>query len=68
MNNNLGEKMKKKWSKETIEIARKIIMKHTSCKNANPIHHSDKLISDLLTEVEGSKWLSEAKKLTRERA
>jgi len=64
--NNNGEKMKKKWSKETISKAREITKKH--CVNCDPKIFTDKLMNDLLNEVEKSQWLAEAKKLKRERA
>ena len=58
--------MTKKWSKKMIKGAREIAKKHLV--NSDPKLFTDKLMSDLLTEVEGSKWLAEAKKLKRERA
>ena len=66
MNKNLGEKMTKQWDKETISKARDITKKH--CVNSDPKIFTDKLMNDLLNEVEKSQWLIEAKKLKREKA
>tara|TARA_R100000231_G_C5240174_1_gene139519 strand:- start:321 stop:509 length:189 start_codon:yes stop_codon:yes gene_type:complete len=58
--NNNGEKMKKKWSKETISKAREITKKHLV--NSDPKLFTDKTINEILNLVEL------ANKLKRERA
>ena len=55
-----GDKMIKKWNKETIKKAREITKKH--CVKSDPKLLTDEVVSDLLTFIEG------AKKLKRERA
>jgi hypothetical protein len=57
------ETMTKQWDKKTISKAREITKKH--CVNSDPEIFTDKLINDLLNEVEKSQWLIEAKKLTK---
>jgi len=57
--------MTKKWNKEMISKAREITKKH--CVNSDPKIFTDKLINDLLNEVEKSQWLIEAKKQTKEK-
>ena len=59
--NNNGEKMKKKWSKETISKAREIAKKHLV--NSDPKLFTDKTINEILNLVE----LAKANKLKRER-
>ena len=62
MNKNLGEKMTKKWDKETISKAREITKKHLV--NSDPKLFTDKTINEILNLVE----LAESKKQKKERA
>ena len=55
--------MTKKWDKETISKAREITKKH--CVNSDPKIFTDKLMNDLLNEVEKSQWLAEVNKNNR---
>ena len=53
MNKNLGEKMTKKWDKETISKAREITKKHLV--NSDPKLFTDKTINEILNLVELAK-------------
>ena len=51
--------MTKQWDKKTINKAREITKKH--CVNSDPKIFTDKLMNDLLNEVEKSQWLVKQK-------